>query len=50
MTSDEIKETPQDGRTSSGWLKEIAYQLALLNDSRKPEDETKRGPERPKSK
>lgn len=32
MTADEIKETPSDGRTESGWLKEIALQLALLNE------------------
>lgn len=34
MTSEEIIILPQDARSESGWLKEIAYQLALLNESK----------------
>lgn len=34
MTSEEIKETPQEARSQAGWLKEIAYQLAQLNESK----------------
>lgn len=39
MTADEIKDTPAEGRDERGWLKEIAYQLARLNE-RKAYDQT----------
>lgn len=32
MTSQEIKHTPEDARSVVGWLKEIAYQLAVSNE------------------
>lgn len=34
MTSIEIKETDESAKTEKGWLREVAYQLALLNESR----------------
>jgi len=33
MTAEEIKERPAEALTQSGWLREIAYQLAALNES-----------------
>lgn len=32
MTSQEIKSATEDHKSPTGWLKEIAYQLALLNE------------------
>lgn len=37
MTSEEIKELSESGRTEVGWLKEIAYQLACLNERQQQE-------------
>lgn len=34
MTSDEIKETLPTDLSGNSWLKEIAYQLALLNEKK----------------
>lgn len=36
MTAEEIKNAPESSKTEAGWLKEIAYQLALLNEHEKP--------------
>ena len=36
MTSQEIKNTLEDSRSVVGWLKEIAYQLALSNERTLP--------------
>jgi hypothetical protein len=36
MTPKEIKNTEQINLSTNGWLKEIAYQLAILNEQRKP--------------
>lgn len=36
MTAAEIKEQIAEGKTQIGWLKEIAFQLALMNEH-KPE-------------
>ena len=33
MSSDEIRRTPVTDMSSTAWMKEIAYQLALLNES-----------------
>lgn len=33
MTAEEIREKSPENISSAGWLKEIAYQLALLNES-----------------
>jgi hypothetical protein len=37
MTSEEIKQTPEDGRTVSGWLKELCYQMAVSNERIQPQ-------------
>lgn len=34
MTAGEIKEQIAEGKTQIGWLKEIAYQLAVLNEQK----------------
>lgn len=34
MTADEIKETDESCKTEKGWFKEIAYQLATLNEAK----------------
>jgi hypothetical protein len=31
VTAEEIKHTEEFARTHAGWLKEIAYQLAVMN-------------------
>jgi hypothetical protein len=36
VTAEEIKHTEEFARTHAGWLREIAYQLALMNEP-KPE-------------
>jgi len=36
MTAEEIKERPAEALTQSGWLREIAYQLARLNETPEP--------------
>lgn len=36
MRSDEIRNLPEEGISLIGWLKEIAYQVALGNESREP--------------
>lgn len=37
MTSDEIKQKEALDFSQAGWLREIAYQLALLNEKQAPE-------------
>lgn len=32
MTAEEIKNASESSKTEAGWLKEIAYQLAVLNE------------------
>jgi len=34
MTSEEIKQKPATDLSTNGWLKEIAYQLALSNEEK----------------
>jgi ubiquitin len=34
MTAREITETDESSKTEKGWLREIAYQLATLNESK----------------
>lgn len=34
MSAEEIKELDESSKTERGWLKEIALQLALLNESK----------------
>lgn len=34
MTAREIKETPHAEKSANFWLKEIAHQLALLNEKK----------------
>lgn len=34
MTADDIKETDESCKTEKGWLREIALQLAILNESK----------------
>jgi hypothetical protein len=36
MTSEEIKKTPATDVSERAWLKEIALQLALLNEKKNP--------------
>jgi len=36
MTPEEIKETDESCKTEKGWLKEIAYQLAVMNQPKQP--------------
>ena len=55
MKAAEILQTHSDSKTLASWLKEIAYQLARLNESEDepkplmipPETPVKRGPGRP---
>ena len=56
MTAKEISQCDESQRTIGGWLKEIAYQLATLNESEPepilgipiaPPTPVKRGPGRP---
>lgn len=37
MTSQEIQQTEENKRTVAGWLKEIAYQLAVANERGEPD-------------
>ena len=37
MTSEKIKETSHYDLSETAWLKEIALQLALLNEKKSPE-------------
>jgi hypothetical protein len=52
VISEEIKSTPESNKTVEGWLKEIAYQLALMNESVQEEitTEVKRASRPPKVK
>jgi hypothetical protein len=36
MTSEEIKAFPANDKSLSSWLKEVAYQLAVLNEKTPP--------------
>lgn len=46
MTSEEIKEKRAVSLSTDSWLREIAYQLALLNEKRKPENHDRNRPNR----
>ena len=34
MTAAEIKEADESAKTEKGWLREVAYQLAVMNESK----------------
>jgi hypothetical protein len=46
MTSEQIKQTPATDLSTNGWLREIAMQLALLNEKDAVPEQTQ--PERVK--
>ncbi len=49
MTSDQIRALQATDLSANTWLKEIAFQLALMNEANSPSaDEAKRFPVKPK--
>lgn len=47
MTSEEIKARDVLALSTNGWLKEVAYQVALLNEKQAAPDVTRAAPNRP---
>ena len=48
MTSEEIKAALEDTKSEKGWIKEVAYQLAVLNETMaagEPEPDEAEAPE-----